>query len=86
MGTQTPGLVVRVVESGVVAPLVARPAEWKRLVGDPRSAHSIRSDCETGRLPTLPALVAPARIIALRWLRPWTSWASRARSCQARSE
>lgn len=49
-----PGLVVRLVESGVVAPLVAGPAEWKRLVGDPRSAHSIRSDCETGRLPTLP--------------------------------
>jgi hypothetical protein len=51
---QKPGLVVRLVGSGVVAPLVAGPTEWKRLVGDPRSAHSIRSDCETGRLPTLP--------------------------------
>ncbi len=50
-GGQMPGLVVRLIESGVVAPLVAGPAEWKRLVGDPRSAHSIRSDCEAGRLP-----------------------------------
>ena len=53
-GGQIPGLVVRLVGSGVVAPLVAGPADWKRLVGDPRSAHSIRSDCENGRLPTLP--------------------------------
>ena len=52
-GGQIPGLVVRLVESGVVVP-VAGLAEWKRLVGDPRSAHSIRSDCENGRLPTLP--------------------------------
>ncbi len=48
------GLVVRLRGSGVEAPLVAGPAEWKRIVGDPRSLHSIRFDCETGRLPTLP--------------------------------
>jgi hypothetical protein len=48
------GLVVRLVGSGIEAPLVAGPAEWKRIVGDPRSLHSIWFDCETGRLPTLP--------------------------------
>ncbi len=48
------GLVIRLVGSGIEAPLVAGPAEWKRIVGDPRSLHSIRFDCETGRLPTLP--------------------------------
>jgi len=48
------GLVVRLTESGVEAPLVVSPGGWKRLTGDPRSEHSIRSDCESGRLPTLP--------------------------------
>jgi hypothetical protein len=49
-----PGLVVRLIGSGVEAPLVVGPRDWKRIVGDPRSVHSIRLDCETGRLPTLP--------------------------------
>jgi len=48
------GLVVRLTGSSIEAPLVVGPAEWKRLVGDARSVHSIRLDCETGRIPTLP--------------------------------
>jgi hypothetical protein len=48
------GLVVRLSGSGMEVPLVASPSEWKHIVGDPRSLHSIRTDCETGRLPTLP--------------------------------
>jgi hypothetical protein len=52
---QTPlGLVVRLSGSGMEVPLVASPSEWRHIVGDPRSLRSIRTDCETGRLPTLP--------------------------------
>ncbi len=53
-GQRTPGLVVRLGESGLEVPLVVGPGEWKQIVGDPRSTHSIRLDCEAGRLPTLP--------------------------------
>jgi hypothetical protein len=54
LGLCTPSLVVRLAESGLEVPLVVGPREWKQIVGDPRSTHSIRLDCETGRIPTLP--------------------------------
>lgn len=52
-GRGTPGLVVRLSASGIEVPLVIGPSQWKKIVGDPRSTHSIRLDCETGRIPTL---------------------------------
>lgn len=38
---------------GTLAPLVASPAEWKRITGDPRSENAIRTDCDHGVLPVL---------------------------------
>lgn len=58
-GLAASGLVVRLVGSGLEAPLAVGPSEWKRIVGDPRSVHSIRLDCETGRIPTLPRAGGP---------------------------
>ena len=47
------GLVVRL-STGREFPLVTGPAGYKEMTGDPRSDHSIRDDCSSGVIPTLP--------------------------------
>jgi hypothetical protein len=48
-----PGLVIKLA-NGAELPLVTNPAGIKEMFGDPRSDHSIRSDCANGVIPTLP--------------------------------
>jgi hypothetical protein len=47
------GLVIQLA-NGARLPLVTGPAGIKEIFGDPRSDHSIRSDCANGVIPTLP--------------------------------